>query len=681
MSGVRAALPSLPSLADSSLFRVRRCPKRRTLHNDAMRTPDSHLPRLGVAPVNRIVMAHSSAASVQCLRTLCWAGLAITASLGAHELPKGSADLAPGYRELKFSAPIPGTYALPTLHAAADGEVIDDRGTPSSLHDLFANHLVIVSFIYTHCADPNGCPLASFVMSQLAKKLAADPGLRDRVRLISISFDPTRDTPATLNHYATPFRKPGVEWYFVVPTSANGLTTLLHAYGQQIVREPSGEVYSHQLRVFLIDEHKQIRNEYSASFLHVDTMLADLRTLAGSIPDSETHPAFRGALNPLLDGPGDYKDGYLTGDYTTRSRALAARHGAETPPTRVPLGLPSRAEPSSAKVIALGRQLFFDRRLSHNNTLACASCHIPEQGFTSNELALPVGIEGRSVRRNAPALYNVGFAPRLFHDGRETRLEQQVWSPLLAANEMGNPAIGYVLDKLRALDDYANEFRQAFTGTAITMETLGAALAAYERSLVSANSAFDRWYFGHDPTALSAAARAGFELFRGKGGCATCHQIGATSALFTDYAFHNTGIGFQRSMGLSAQSSIPVGPGTQLALAPGAVAATEAPLNDLGRYEITQDPRDRWAYRTPSLRNVALTAPYMHDGSLPALSAVVEFYNAGGIANEARDPRLKPLHLTAEEKMQMVEFLKALTGDNIEALIRDAYLAPIGDHR
>ena len=331
-------------------------------------------------------------------------------------------------------------------------------------------------------------------------------------------------------------------------------------------------------------------------------------------------------------------------------------------------------------MIALGRRLFFDRRLSHNNTIACASCHIPEQGFTNNELATPIGIEGRTVKRNTPSLYNVGFEQHLFRDGRETRLEQQVWSPLLAINEMGNPAVGYVLDKLNATGNYAATFKREFNGAPATMETLGAALAAYERSLVSGNSAFDRWFFGHDATALSAAARSGFELFRGKGGCVACHTLEHDTALFSDQEFHNTGIGYARSMGITRIQPVPVAPGRQLRVAAGALAAaTEITLNDLGRYEVTQDPRDRWRYKTPSLRNVALTAPYMHDGSLASLREVIEFYDRGGIANDGLDPRIKPIGLSAPEREELLEFLNALTGDNTEALTRDSFSAPIGD--
>ncbi|MGH8596864.1 MAG: cytochrome-c peroxidase, partial [Gammaproteobacteria bacterium] len=245
---------------------------------------------------------------------------------------------------------------------------------------------------------------------------------------------------------------------------------------------------------------------------------------------------------------------------------------------------------------------------------------------------------------------------------------------------MGNPSIGYLLDKLAGLDDYSALFTIAFPDAGLNMETLGAALAAYERTLSSGNSAFDRATFGNDPTALTNSARRGRALFRGKARCVSCHTINPSFALFTDQALHNTGIGYARSMGAEHASNISVGPGATLALKPEAkFGLSEPAVNDLGRYEITQDPADRWKYRTPSLRNVALTAPYMHDGSFSTLRAVVEFYNDGGIANEGLDPLIKPLQLPHREIDDLVAFLRSLTGDNIEALARDASSQAIGD--
>jgi cytochrome c peroxidase len=343
-----------------------------------------------------------------------------------------------------------------------------------------------------------------------------------------------------------------------------------------------------------------------------------------------------------------------------------------------PLEVPPE-NPVTAQKAALGRKLFFDRRLSPNNTMSCAMCHVPEQGFTAHELATSVGIEGRSVRRNAPTVLNAGWQKRLFHDGREHSLENQVWGPLLAANEMGNPSIGYVIERLRGFEDYKGLFEAAFDGKGVSAERIGAAIASYERTLVAGDSRFDRWKYGREESALNGIERSGFELFTGKARCAECHRIGSRDALFTDHAFHNTGIGWRRTFETSERTRIELAPGVHTELGRRTIETfSEAPAKDVGRYEITLDPKDRWAYKTPSLRNVALTAPYMHDGSLPSLEAVVEFYDRGGIDNPEKSPLVAPLGLSAQEKAALVAFLKTLTGSGVQALVAEARATPMG---
>ena len=310
-------------------------------------------------------------------------------------------------------------------------------------------------------------------------------------------------------------------------------------------------------------------------------------------------------------------------------------------------------------------------------------CHIPEQGFTSNEMALAVGIEGRTVRRNAPTIYNSAYLTRLFHDGRENSLEQQVWSPMLAKNEMGNPSFARVIDRIRNIEDYRGLFEAAFDGKGPGMETIGQALASYERTLVSANSPFDRWYYGKDKSAISMAAQRGFDLFKGKARCVSCHHVNDKYALFTDNGMHNTGLGWNNAMRVEPEKRrVLVAPGVYLDVDTDIISSvSETPPGDLGLYEITQNPYDRWKYRTPSLRNVVLTAPYMHDGSMQTLDQVINFYNHGGYANDNLDPLIRPLDLSQPEIDDLVTFLRTLTGDNVETLVLDAFAAPVGDLR
>jgi cytochrome c peroxidase len=391
---------------------------------------------------------------------------------------------------------------------------------------------------------------------------------------------------------------------------------------------------------------------------------------------------------PQLHGAGDDKTGYETKYYTTKSKALTTRVGKKTDLLSLikqpPLGLPNvpipANNPISVEKIALGRKLFYDRRLSLNSTFSCAMCHVPEQGFTHNELATAVGLEGRSGRRNSPTLFNIAYAEKLFHDGREDTLEQQVWGPLLAHNEMGNPSPGVVLRKIRTLNDYNGLFENVFNKP-VNMETLGMALATYQRSLNSANSPFDQWYFGHNDAAVTPSVKRGFKLFRGKANCIACHTVNNDSAVFTDHKLHNTGHGFSVSTYQRPKKQ-------RLLVAPGQYIEIDSDLfdsvsekkpNDVGLYEITEDPADRWKYKTPTLRNISLTAPYMHDGAFKTLEEVVNFYNHGGTPNEELDPLIKPLGLTPNEIQDILAFLNSLTGSNVDELIADGFAAPVGD--
>ncbi|MCW5622087.1 MAG: hypothetical protein KIS79_13355 [Burkholderiales bacterium] len=327
------------------------------------------------------------------------------------------------------------------------------------------------------------------------------------------------------------------------------------------------------------------------------------------------------------------------------------------------LGLPARAPAQQEETmrIELGRALFMDPRLSRDGTVACGTCHVPEQGFAFNALPTSIGIEGQRVRRNAPTVLNVAYNESLFHDGRVATLEEQAWGPLLAADEMGNADRASVVARLAVLPEYVATFRRAF-GAGVSAERIGTALAAYQRSLVSGGSRFDRWYYGNEVDALNAQEKHGFVVFRGKAQCNACHKLGRQHALFTDEAFHNLGIGVPDAAAGDGRTSEA---GSGVAGAP----------SDAGRFEVTGKARDRFAFRTPTLRNVELTAPYMHDGSLATWREVVDFYDRGGNGNPDLDPLIGPLFLNEQDKEDLVAFMRTLTGANVEELARQARAA------
>lgn len=377
---------------------------------------------------------------------------------------------------------------------------------------------------------------------------------------------------------------------------------------------------------------------------------------------------------------GDDRSGYDHTDYQSASTQLGPVSGVRLALNELvlapPLGLPALEGAPDKAEIDLGRRLFFDRRLSVNGTLSCAMCHIPEQGFTQNELATPIGIEGQLVRRNAPTLYNVAYVQYLFHDGRETNLSEQIWEPLLAVNEMGNPNPEAVLARLAQLEDYDARF-DALYPEGLTQNNFGRALAAYQRALLSANSRFDRWYFGREPTLLSEQEARGFVLFKTQG-CSACHVIGTEDALLTNGQFYNTGIGYRAENKHREPIHVQLAPGVFVK----PTIKIHVPLiDDQGRFEVSGADVDRHRYRTPSLRNVASTGPYMHDGSIATLAEVIDYYDGGGGADPAQDPRLKSLGLRAQDKTALVSYLHTLTGSNLNALAADARSVAIGDNK
>jgi cytochrome c peroxidase len=291
--------------------------------------------------------------------------------------------------------------------------------------------------------------------------------------------------------------------------------------------------------------------------------------------------------------------------------------------------------PPDPKRVRLGRWLFYDRRLSADNSVACATCHRPEHAF-SEPTPVSTGIRGQKGTRKAPTFINqaVTLHPHFFWDGRAGSLEDQALGPIANPVEMGHTPDGMIAGLAR-IQGYKPYFREAFGTDAITKERVAQALADYERTRVSGNSPYDRWRFNRDQAAVPAAAKLGREVFFDKANCVQCH-VGSN---FTDSKFHNIGIAWNPQRRAFA---------------------------DDGRFVVTKKTEDRGAFKTPTLREVARRAPYMHDGSVATLRDVVEFYNRGGRSNPNLSVRIKPLNLTPVEVDALVAFLESLSGEGYQ---------------
>jgi cytochrome c peroxidase len=300
---------------------------------------------------------------------------------------------------------------------------------------------------------------------------------------------------------------------------------------------------------------------------------------------------------------------------------------------QLPLGLQADAayipenNPMTTAKIALGKLLYFDPRLSRDGTISCASCHNPHHGF-ADPAATSRGVGGQLGGRNSPTVINRLFSKEQFWDGRAADLEEQAHGPLVNQVEMAMPTHDVVVKTCGGIEGYAAHFEKAFGSADVTMPRIAQAIASYERTVVAGNSPFDRYTNG-DTGALSAPAVRGMALFNGKANCKTCHA----GFNFTDEQYHNLGVGMDK----------------------------KAP--DLGRYTVTKADADRGAFKTPTLRNVAETAPYMHDGSEVTLEGVVQLYNRGGVKNQWLSKEMKPLGLTPGEVEDVVAFMYALTGE------------------
>lgn len=284
--------------------------------------------------------------------------------------------------------------------------------------------------------------------------------------------------------------------------------------------------------------------------------------------------------------------------------------------------------PLTEAKVELGRRLFFDAQLSRDSTVSCSSCHEPERSFSDGR-TVARGIDDKEGTRNVPALINRAYGRSFFWDGRAHSLEEQALLPMVNPDEMGNTH-EEILRRLGASGSYRRQFVGAFGADEITEERVAQAIASFVRTLVSGNSPFDRFEHLGDTAALSESARRGLALFRGRARCALCH----TGGLFTDERFHNTGVTWR-----------------------------DGELLDSGRFVITGKNLHRGAFKTPTLRDVAQTEPYMHDGSFATLEEVVDFYDRGGNINPYQDPDIQPLDLTLQEKESLLAFLRSLSGE------------------
>ncbi|MFN4259189.1 MAG: cytochrome-c peroxidase [Gemmataceae bacterium] len=326
--------------------------------------------------------------------------------------------------------------------------------------------------------------------------------------------------------------------------------------------------------------------------------------------------------------------------------ALVAAGPADEPP-KPPLGLPPvfwpEDNPYTPDKAELGRLLYFDKRLSSDGTISCASCHEPDKAFTDG-MAVSTGIGGQKGDRSAPTVINRAYSTLQFWDGRASSLEDQAKGPIANPIEMTNEkteeaAHRTCVERLKMVPGYVKRFEDVFGTKDFTIDHVAQAIATFERTVLSGNAPFDRYKAG-DKEAMTAAQIRGMDVFFKKAACDACH-IGFN---FTDGSFANIGIGMDK------------------------------PNPDWGRYLVTKREFEKGAFKTPTLREIEHTAPYMHDGSMKTLEEVVEHYNKGGIKNPHLDQRMKPLNLTDQEKKDLVEFLKALSGEGWQHIQEPAEL-------
>ncbi len=306
---------------------------------------------------------------------------------------------------------------------------------------------------------------------------------------------------------------------------------------------------------------------------------------------------------------------------------------------KVPLGLPPMVipadNPPTAETIALGRRLFYDPILSADRSVSCASCHSPQFGFADSR-PVSEGVGKKTGTRHSPPVVNATYYNVQFWDGRAPTLENQAEGPVQNPVEMAN-TLKTVEERLNADASYRQQFEEAWGARPIVYDMVEKSIASFERTVISGNSPFDRWKYGHDKHAVDDSVKRGFVVFtsKKKADCAACHTVGEKYALFTDNQFHNVGVG-----------------------------VNAGDFTDVGLYAVTHNEADKAKFKTPSLRNVAQRAPYMSDGSLKDLKQVIDFYIGAGNSNPNLDPKIHVLDfLTGQERADLQAFLNSLTGE------------------
>lgn len=372
---------------------------------------------------------------------------------------------------------------------------------------------------------------------------------------------------------------------------------------------------------------------------------------------------------------------FLLGMVATATLFCAAGVMAGTQPDPDPmLGLPPvpipENNPQTPAKIALGDKLFMEERFSTTGDVACFTCHDPEKAFTDSPLKVSEGIEKKTGTRNAPTVLNAAYFTTQFWDGRSPDLEDQALHPFTNPVEHGLPSHEPILKIVRKDAEYKKAFKEVFgkTGDDITMTEVTQAIAAFQRTKVGGNSPFDRYYYGGEKGAMNEQQLRGLDLFVNQGRCVSCHVIEQTQALFTDNRFHNIGVGIN-----TIQDDIPE-LAREFLEAEATVSEvdvkvlTDVRTSELGRFAVDRLFEGLGAFKTPTLRNIAATAPYMHDGSVATLKDVVVHYNNGGVT-EVGDPvndflsgGIRPLDLEEEQIDDIVAFMEALTSPEFESL-------------